>query len=385
MKTNKLKILVVTSNYPSDALPNYGAFVYTLMQELGTMHDITIISPEKFHNFLKKKKGSYGEEKCKVYRPLYFSLGNKAISAVKLGKISSYLYNRAVNRAIRKLPAKPDLVYTHFLYNAKHVLQYATAHDIPLVVASGESSFNYWNRVPRSVQSQLQQKVSHIICVSAENQQQLIQRGFDQAKLSVIPNAVNYSLFKPLDKSLCKEKLGLPKDKFIVGFIGHFINRKGPNRIIEAITGLNDPDIRLVCVGSRGQLTPNSFTTVFAPIPNHQVPDVLNAFDVFVLPTLSEGHCNVIEEAKACAVPVISSKGTSVETQIDDSIGVLVDPTQIEEIAGAIKKLKTEPRLVKNMVENLISRRGENSIRERANKISQLLHQVVESDGKTDR
>src|SRR5699024_5202363 len=111
-----------------------------------------------------------------------------------------------------------------------------------------------------------------------------------------------------------------------VGFIGHFIHRKGPNRIIEAIESLHDKDIKFVCVGGKGKLKPNSFTRKMDPVPNYQLPEIYNAFDVFVLPTLNEGHCNVIEEAKACGIPIISSKGTSAEEQIDASTGVLVDP-----------------------------------------------------------
>lgn len=39
----------------------------------------------------------------------------------------------------------------------------------------------------------------------------------------------------PLDKRTAREKLGLPKEKFIVAFTGHFIERKGPMRVLAAI------------------------------------------------------------------------------------------------------------------------------------------------------
>lgn len=56
----------------------------------------------------------------------------------------------------------------------------------------------------------------------------------------------------------------------------------------------------------------NSFTKEIKPVSNYQLPEICNAFDVFVLPTLHEWHCNVIEEAKACEIPIISSRKTSV-------------------------------------------------------------------------
>src|SRR5699024_18733 len=115
-----------------------------------------------------------------------------------------------------------------------------------------------------------------------------------------------------------------------------------------------------------GKLKSSPFTRVIAPLPNEQLPQIYNAFDVFVLPTLHEGHCNVIEEAKACAIPIISSAGTSVEEQIDETTGILVDPLSIDAIASAIKKLKEDKKLRENMHRALLEKRDENSLQERA-------------------
>jgi teichuronic acid biosynthesis glycosyltransferase TuaC len=369
-------IVVISSDYPSRAFPGYGAFVYNLMQELGKEHHVTVISPYKVHHFLKKKQTTYGEEECKVLRPLYFSLSNKNFLMINFGKIGSYFYRKSIERVLNKLPDKPDIIYTHFLSNAIPVLSYANENNVPLVIASGESTYNFWPKITETIKSELKKKVDHLICLSNKNKEQLIKLGFDVSKMSVVPNAVNYSLFKPLDKIACKEKLALSKDKFIIGFIGHFIYRKGPNRIIEAIESLHDTDIQLVCVGSQGILKPNKFTQEIDPVPNYKLPEIFNAFDVFVLPTLNEGHCNVIEEAKACGIPIISSKGTSVEEQMDDTIGMLVAPLKIDEIANAIYTLKIDEKLRLKMIDNLTNRRGEYSLQERASKINEILIKV---------
>lgn len=371
-----MNILVISNNYPSRAFPSFGAFVYNLLQELANYNNITVIAPYKIHRVFKKKQDSYGEEKCHVKRPLHFSFSNKKISFIDTGKLSSYCNIKAVNRSLRTLAQKPDIVYAHFISNAIPVLDYVKSNNLPLVVASGESTYSFWDRLSENVKSDLLENVTHLICVSRENKEQLIELGFDVSIMTVIPNAVNYSLFKPLDKSKCKNNLGIPENKFTVGFIGHFIHRKGPNRIIEAIEKLKDDDINLVCVGSKGSLKSNDFTKEIAPVPSYQLPEVFNAFDIFVLPTLHEGSCNVIEEAKACGIPIISSKGTSVEEQIDSSIGVLVDPLNINEIADAIHKLKEDEKLRQGMIDNLLKRRGENSIQERAKKINCILQRA---------
>src|SRR5690606_19312572 len=274
----------------------------------------------------------YGVENCTVLRPVYLSLSKKRIGKLNTGEISADLFGRAVRKEIKRLPQKPDVIYAHFLSNAIPVMDYAQKNNIPLVIASGESTYQLWIKNTDAIKQRLIKVVNHVICVSRENKDQLIELGFNKEKLTVIPNAVDYELFKHLDKGVCKEKIGIAKDKFIVGFIGHFIHRKGPNRVVEAIESLQDDNIQFVCVGGRGQIKPNNFTKKINPIPNYRLPEVFNSFDVFVLPTLNEGHCNVIEEAKACIIPIISSKGTSVEDQIDEEIGILVDPLNVKEI-----------------------------------------------------
>ena len=230
-----MNILVISNNYPSRAYPSYGAFVYNLLQELANYNNITVIAPFQTHRVLKQKQKSYGEEKCHVKRPLYFSFSNKKIGPINTGKLSSYCNRKAVNRSLRTLSQKPDIVYTHFISNAIPILDYVKNNKLPLVVASGESTYHFWDRLTENIKSDLVDNINHFICVSNENKEQLIELGFDESIMTVIPNAVNYSLFKPLDKNKYKNKLNIPENKFTVGFIGHFIHRKGPNRIIESI------------------------------------------------------------------------------------------------------------------------------------------------------
>lgn len=371
-----MNILVIAGNYPSPQSPNNGAFVYNLMQQLGKVHKITIISPQKINRHEKKAGIGYGEEICEVLRPSYFSFSNRKLLNFNTNRLTTFFYKKAVTSVLKKLDFKPDLVYVHFLSNILPVMDYVERENVPLVVASGESTYDSWIENPQSIQRRVIKLVDHIVCVSQENKTQLKEIGFNERNITVVPNAVNYELFKPLDKNECKKNLGLSQDSFVVGFIGHFIHRKGPNRIIEAISSLQDPNIRLICVGGKGELTSNNFTSKLGPVPNHQLPEIYNSFDVFVLPTLHEGSCNVIEEAKACCVPIISSKGTSVEEQVDPSIGILVNPMSIKEISEAIAKLKNDNGDLLNMRERLMDRRGENSVQQRAKKIDGLLKMV---------
>lgn len=378
-----MNIVVISDNYPSDQIPNKGAFVYNLMQYLIQYHNITVIAPFKRHELLKKKSTSgYGKENCEVLRPLYFSFSNINILGFNSGKWSSKLKNIAVNKALNNLDFKPDLIYAHFLQNAASSLDYVKKNKTPLVIASGESTYKSWQQraIKRSqILEDLKECTQHLICVAETNQKSLLELGFSKNKMTIVPNAVNYDLFKPLNKEICKEKLGIPKNKFVVGFIGYFIHRKGPERIIQAIESLKDNNIQFVAIGSGGKLPHKEFVRIMEPVSNYQLPDIYNAFDIFVLPTLNEGHCNVIEEAKACGIPIVSSLGTSVETQIDDTTGILLNPLNINEIAKAIKALKNDDKRRDFMAENLKAQRGSLSLKNRAKKISVILNKVIEN------
>ncbi len=373
-----MRMLIVANTYPSLQKPNYGAFVYNLTQEFAKQaNEVTIISPIKISDFFRKKQGTYGIERCEVYRPLYISLGNKKMLGIDFGKISMYFQRLSVERGVRKLKKKPNIIYCHFLSNAVSILNYSKKENLPLVVASGESSYSSLNETIMNNIPRLKESVRQFICVSNKNVEGLTSLGFDKSKMTLIPNAVDYTVFKKLDKNISKKKLNIDESKFVVGFVGHFIYRKGVNRVIEAIDLLKDDSIHMVCVGDGGELNKKKFITVLSPRPNYQLPDIYNAFDVFVLPTLSEGHCNVIEEAKACCVPIISSKNTSVENQIDDSTGVLLDPLNVKEISEGIFELKNNHELYSKMVDNLASLRGQNSIEERSKKIVEVLNKYI--------
>jgi teichuronic acid biosynthesis glycosyltransferase TuaC len=371
-----MRILVVANTYPSLQKPNYGVFVYNLVQEFAKDHEVIVITPFKVSDLFKKKHSTYGHEKCKLYRPMYLSIGNLKFGKFNLGKISSEFIKLAFERSLKKIK-DVDVVYAHFLLNGIKVLDYIEKNKLPLVIAAGESYHTTIGAKIKLNLPRLKDQVSQFICVSSNNEEGLIKLGFSAEKMTVIPNAVDYDVFKPTDKDAAKRRLKLNPEDFVIGFIGHFIHRKGPNRIIQAIKNLNDPNLKLICVGGGEKLDYNSFTLTLPPMPNGQLNEVYNAFDVFVLPTLSEGHCNAIEEAKACGVPIISSKGTSVENQINEQSGLLVDPLNISEIERAIFKLYIDKEVRAGMVDNLLNQRGSNTLKVRTEKILAILKSVT--------
>ena len=67
--------------------------------------------------------------------------------------------------------------------------------------------------------------------------------------IDVFPNCVNTSIFRKMDVTEMKKQLGIRENDFVIGFVGGFIPRKGPDRLAKAITSLNDPEIKVMFIG----------------------------------------------------------------------------------------------------------------------------------------
>ena len=153
----------------------------------------------------------------------------------------------------------------------------------------------------------------------------------------IAPNSVDTSLFFMRDKAQCRQELGLPLDKFIVGFVGGFIDRKGDKRLLEAVNSL---DGVYAAFAGRGDNPPSGEKVLFCKALEHeQVPVFLNAVDVFCLPTQNEGSCNAIVEAASCGLPIVSSDLPFNDDLLTNENSIRIDPNSVKDIRSAIERL----------------------------------------------
>lgn len=179
-------------------------------------------------------------------------------------------------------------------------------------------------------------------------------------KAVAILNGVELEKFDKMSVSQCRRTLGIGSNEFVIGTVGRLSPVKNFELLIQVIPELNRAGIypKVLLVGD-GPSRPNLESLakqyhlagqVFFLGSRSDVPELLNAMDIFVLPSLSEGLSNSILEAMAAGVPVIASDvGGNSELVLRNETGFLFPPQDKAMLAQRILQLAIDPEKRRRM------------------------------------
>ena len=169
-------------------------------------------------------------------------------------------------------------------------------------------------------------------------------------------NGVDVDRFSP-GSSPVREQLGIPQNVHVIGFSGRLTRDKGLPELCEAFDRIlrSEPSTRLLLVGwfdvaedaldqglrQRILRHPRIYCTGFVP----DAAPFYRAMDVFVLPTRREGFPNVVLEAAATGLPVVTTESTGArDSVLPEVTGLLIPPGLPEAIYEAVLKLIRDPQ-----------------------------------------
>lgn len=143
------------------------------------------------------------------------------------------------------------------------------------------------------------------------------------------------------------EEYGLP-ERFIL-YVGRINIRKNLGRLIEAFSGIEDRDIKLVIVGARDWKTSNLAPVIEASdardrlvflgyVPDADLPAIYQLATVFAYVPLVEGFGLPPLESMGVGTPVITSNTSSIPEVVGDC-ALKVNPTSVKEIRAALDRL----------------------------------------------
>ncbi len=169
-------------------------------------------------------------------------------------------------------------------------------------------------------------------------------------KTRVIPTGIDLAKFKALDRDTVRMKWGFAGSERVVMYVGRLELEKELGFLIESFRVVlrQIPDARLALVGDgrdrkrlqemAGDLTPERVVFMGAQKPDC-MPEILNCADVLALCSLFEGSPNVVKEALACGVPVVTTQVGDVAQIIKGRLTGRIVPKDREQYSGAIVEL----------------------------------------------
>lgn len=139
-----------------------------------------------------------------------------------------------------------------------------------------------------------------------------------------VPNAVDTELFRPMDRTACRAEARF--GGFVVGYVGRLVPQKGLIDLVEAVAQC-PADVSVVMIGSgpleaelracAQRLNIGARLLLVPAKPLEQLPSLMNAMDVLVLPSRTtarwkEQFGRVLIEAQACGIPVIGANSGAI-------------------------------------------------------------------------
>ncbi len=358
--TRPLNILTLSTLFPNSAAPNFGIFVERQTAALADRVEanVTVINPIGMPPQPLRGLAPYRAltglplhqhwGKLNVHRPR-FPIVPKFGGAKNPDRIAS-----AILPLVRRLHEENpfDLIDAEFFYpDGPAAMRLSEALDIPFVIKARGADIHHWGSDPKCLPHILSaaDKASGLLAVSKALKQDMIQLGIDGDKITVHYTGLDQSKFQPVDRAVAKRELGVEGPLFIS--VGALIKRKNQALVIEAMASLTDATLMLAGTGEEekacrtlaDKLGIKDRVRFLGNVPHDQLPKLVAAADISILPSKSEGLANAWVEALSCGTPIIISEaGGARELVRSDIAGRIVEQDSIA-IADAAKAILANP------------------------------------------
>ena len=164
----------------------------------------------------------------------------------------------------------------------------------------------------------------HVDAVLVKSEQ--MKKAAGGGNIYVIPDGINFDLFRPMPRAGVRAALGWDQDRYYVVFAN---NPKIPVKnfaLAQAAVGLlKEKGIEIELVVASG-------------LPQTKVVEYINASNALILPSIAEGSPNVVREAMACNVPVVATDVGDVAQVIGHTEGCSVCPHDAAALAKGLEK-----------------------------------------------
>jgi glycosyltransferase involved in cell wall biosynthesis len=196
-----------------------------------------------------------------------------------------------------------------------------------------------------------------VICVSDDLYQRSLECGVPRQRCRVIENGIDTEQFRRRQTTeAAKARLGLPRQRFVIGGVGRLSPEKGFDLLLRAARQLVERglDVGVIIAGEGSEKTNLERLAAELSLGERvkllgycgDARPVFEAMDAFALSSLREGLPNVVLEALAMETPVVATSIAGVPRLIvDGETGLLVQPGSVDALAGALERMAHDSEL----------------------------------------
>jgi glycosyltransferase involved in cell wall biosynthesis len=332
---------------------------------------------------------------------LSFTDGPMINSLAKLGIPAYVIYTerafdlgvwKQVKQFLRK--QQIDLVHVHGTRANTNVLWAARSLGLPVIYTihgwSFHDSLPSWSRKARILAEKFITSRTRLnITVSASNHETGV-RTFGHFESTVVKNGVNLEKFDRFaNYPDVKAAYGIPAHHLVIGYIVRITEQKDPLGMLRAFAKVSatNKDVTLLMVGegdlkaSAVQLATELGITKRVVFDNFRqdVPAVLQAVDIYCLPSLWEGFPIGVLEAMAMGKAVIASDVDGTREAVEDGVSGLLVPAKDETaLVSALSRLLQDRALRSRLQENAARQVKANfDVRDMTHKIETVYQQML--------
>ncbi len=312
-----MKLLLITSTFPTPRAPNQGVFNGLLVDALRTVHSVRVIAPIPWTTKIRASKEVSTDPR--VLHPTFYY--PPRIARWTYG----FCYWKSIQSSLRTLTKDytPDAVLGYWAHpDSDAAIRAARSLGVPAVVMVGGSDVRILAQSGmrrRAIQAVLQ-NANRVIAFSQDLARHVSALGVPLDRIEVVYRGVDRSLFCKGDRLQARHALHVEPDSIVVVWVGRLVDVKNPSMAIRAAVQWKlhyGARFRLVIVGDgplksgmerlANQLNVYESCSFFGAIPHAELANWFRAANLTILTSHSEGVPNVLLESVACGTSFVAT------------------------------------------------------------------------------